>query len=88
LRSEVQPEQTNASTANVVDSSWPIQTQLSAVYNNNDIGLYANSVKAVQDDKKYILLAHMYASPPEYNFKKDANAVRALLDIFFEVLKG
>jgi len=39
LRSEVQPAQTNASTANaVVDISSPIQTQLSIVHNNNDIG--------------------------------------------------
>jgi len=39
LRSEVQPAQTNVSTANaVVDSSRPIQTQLSVVHNNNDIG--------------------------------------------------
>jgi len=34
LRSDVQPAQTNVSTANaVVDSLSPIQTQLSAVHN-------------------------------------------------------
>jgi len=38
LISEVQPTQTNESTANV-DSSSPIQTQLSAIHNNKDIGL-------------------------------------------------
>jgi len=39
LRSEVQPAQTNVSTANaVVNSSRPIRTQLSAVHNNGDIG--------------------------------------------------
>jgi len=39
LRSEVQPTQTNVSTANVVvDSSSPGQIQLSVVHNNNDIG--------------------------------------------------
>jgi len=39
LRSGVQPAQTNVSTANaVVDSSSPIQIQLSAFHNDNDIG--------------------------------------------------
>jgi len=39
LRCEVQPAQTDVSTANaVMDSSSPIQTQSSAVHNNNDIG--------------------------------------------------
>jgi len=38
----------------VVDSSSPIQTQLSAVDNNNDIGWYPNSAKAVKDAKKYL----------------------------------
>jgi len=39
VRSEIQPAQTNTSTANaVVDSLSPIQIQLSAVHNNNDIG--------------------------------------------------
>jgi len=39
LKSEVQPAQPNVSTTSaVVDSSSPIQTQLSAVDNNNDIG--------------------------------------------------
>jgi len=39
LRSEVQPAQTNVSTANaVVDSSSPIQSQLSTIHNNNYIG--------------------------------------------------
>jgi len=49
LRSKVQPAQTNERTANVVeDSSSPIQTPLSAVHNNNDdIGWYPNSAKAV-----------------------------------------
>jgi len=48
LRSKVQPAQTNESTANVVeDSSSPIQTPLSAVHNNDDIGWYPNSAKAV-----------------------------------------
>jgi len=38
LRSEVQPAQTNVSITNVVvSSSSPIQTQLSAVHNNNHI---------------------------------------------------
>jgi len=46
LRSDVQPAQTNVSTTNaVVDSSSPIQTQLSAVHNNNYIGWYPNSAK-------------------------------------------
>jgi len=41
------------STTNVVvDSSSPIQTQLSAVHNNNDIGSYPNSAKAVKDGRK------------------------------------
>jgi len=31
-----------------------IQTQLSAVDNNNDIGRYPSSAKAVKDDKKYL----------------------------------
>jgi len=44
LRSEVQPAQTDVSTANaVVDSSNPIHTQLSAVHNNNDIGSVLSS---------------------------------------------
>jgi len=39
LRSEVQPEQTNVSTANaVVDMLRTIQAQLSVVHNNNGIG--------------------------------------------------
>jgi len=39
LRSDVQPAQTDASTANaVVDISSSIQSQLSVVYNNDDIG--------------------------------------------------
>jgi len=39
LRSKVQPAQTNVGTANAfVDSSSPIQIQLSEVHNNNDIG--------------------------------------------------
>jgi len=39
LRSEVQPAQTNVSTANaVVDSSSPIKIQSSAVHSNNDTG--------------------------------------------------
>jgi len=39
FENEVQPAQTNVSTANAgVDSSSPIQTQFSAVHNNNDIG--------------------------------------------------
>jgi len=40
------------STANaVVDSSSPIQAQLSAVHNNNDIGWYPHSAKAIKDEK-------------------------------------
>ena len=55
FENEVQPAQPNVSTANaVVDSSSPIQTQLSAVDNNNDIGWYPNSAKAVKDAKKYL----------------------------------
>ena len=51
LKNEVQPAQTNVSTTNVVlDSSSPIQTQMSAVHNNNDVGLYANSAKSVKDE--------------------------------------
>jgi len=39
MRIEVQTSQTNVSTANsVVDISRPIQTQLSVVHNNNDVG--------------------------------------------------
>jgi len=39
LRTEVQLAQTNVSIANaVVGSSRPIQTELSVVHNNNDIG--------------------------------------------------
>jgi len=39
LRSDVQPAQTDVSTTNtVVDISSSIQSQLSAVYNNDDIG--------------------------------------------------
>jgi len=39
LRSEVQPAQTIVSTANaLVDISRPIQTQLSVVNNNIDVG--------------------------------------------------
>jgi len=39
LRSKVQTAQTNVGTANaIVDSSSPIQIQLSEVHNNNDIG--------------------------------------------------
>jgi len=39
LGSEVQPAQTNVSTANaVVDISRPIQTQFSVVHNRIDIG--------------------------------------------------
>jgi len=49
VRSEVQPTQTNVSTANAaVHSSNPIQIQLSAVHNNNDSGLYPNSAKAIK----------------------------------------
>jgi len=44
----------NASTTNVVvDSSSLIKTQLSAVHNNNDIGLYANSAKAVTESTPF-----------------------------------
>jgi len=64
LRTEVQPAQTNVSTANaVVDSSRSIQTQLSVVHNNNDIGWCPNSAKAVKDDKKVRLIRkHEYNS--------------------------
>jgi len=49
LRSGVQPAQTNVSTANaVVDSSSPIQIQLSAFHNDNDIGWYPNSAKVIK----------------------------------------
>jgi len=51
LGSEVQPAQANVSTTNaVVDSSRPIQTQLSVVHNNNDILMigYPKSAKAVK----------------------------------------
>jgi len=56
LRSEGQPAQTNVTVSNAnafVDSSSPVQTQLSAVHNNNDIyGWYPNSAKAVKEDRK------------------------------------
>jgi len=64
LRCEVQPAQTNVSTANlVVNSSSSIHTQLSAVHNNIDIGWYPNSAKAVKDDKKYNLFANSITTP-------------------------
>jgi len=70
LRSVVQPALTNVSTTNaVVDSSSPGQIQLSAVHNNNDIGLYPKSAKAVKDDKKYNLFANSNTTPPENDFK-------------------
>ena len=53
LRSEVQLAQTNMSIANVVvDSSSPVQAQLSVFHNNNDTEWYANSAKAVNNDRK------------------------------------
>ena len=59
MRSEVQPAQNNESAADVVvDRLSPIQTQLFAVHNNNDIGLYPNSTKAVKDDRKYTLMTN------------------------------
>jgi len=67
LRREVQPAHTNESTAKIVGSSSPIQTQLSAIRSNNDIGLYPNSEKAVKDDRKHFnpLLANSYTVTPE-----------------------
>jgi len=69
LSSEVQPAQTNVTvnTANaVVDSSSPVQTQLSALHHNNDIGRYPNSAKAVPEDKVGCnLSANSNTTPPE-----------------------
>jgi len=65
LRGEVQLAQTNVSTAYaVVGSSSAIQTQVSVVHNNNDIGLYANSAKAVKwmTEVAYNLFANLYNS--------------------------
>jgi len=82
LRSEVQPAQTNVSTANaVVDSTSPIQTQLSAVHDNIHIGWYPNSGKAVKDDKKYNRFANSNTTPPKYDFK-NANGARAFVGNF------
>jgi len=60
----------------------PLQTQLSAVHNDNDIGLYVNSAKAITNDRKYTLLETSYTPPPEYDFKKDANGARAFRHVW------
>ena len=65
--------QTDVSTANVVvDSSSPIQTQLSAVHNNNDMGWYPYSAKAAKGWQKVVcnLFANSNTTPPVYDFKK------------------
>jgi len=70
LRSEVRPTQTNVSTANaVVDISSPVQTQSSAVHDNNDIWWHPNSAKALKDDKKNNLFANSNTTPRECDFK-------------------
>jgi len=45
-----------------------IQTQFSAVCNDNGIGLYVNSAKAVTNDRKCTLLSNSYTLQPEYDF--------------------
>jgi len=70
LRSEVQPAQTNASTPNLVNSSNPIQTRVSAILNNSDIGLYPKSTKALKDDRKYTLLANAIIHTTWIRFQK------------------
>jgi len=71
LRSEVQLAQTNENTVNVVvDSSSLIQTQLSAVHNNNDIGVKPDSANAAKDDRKYNLLANSNTTPLEIISKR------------------
>jgi len=62
-----------------VDVLSPIQTQFSAAHNDNNIGLYANSAKAVRVDRKYIVLANSYTPPPEYDFKKGVNDACAFM---------
>jgi len=72
----------------VVDISSLIQTQLSAVCSDNDIGLYVNSAKTVKDDRKCTFLANSYALPPECVFWKDANGERAFMGNFLRYTKG
>jgi len=56
-----------------------IQTQLSAICLDNDIGWYVISAKSVTDDRKHTLLANSHTLPPEYDFWKDANRARAFM---------
>jgi len=65
-----------------------IQTQFSAVCNDNDIGLYVNSAKAATDDRKCTLLANSYKLPSEYDFEKDASGARAFMGNFLRYRKG
>jgi len=55
---------------------------LSAVHNDNDIGLYVNSAKAITNGRKYTLLENSYTPPPVYDFKKDANGARAFRHVW------
>jgi len=72
LRRKVQPAQTNDSTTNIVVDKWClIQTHLSAVGNNNDIGLYANSAKALSDDRKCTLSANSYKTSIYIRFQRE-----------------
>jgi len=59
----------------VQNPDTPIQTQLSAANNDNDIGLYSNLAKTVTDDRKYTLLANSNTPPPAYDIKKDTERV-------------
>ena len=65
-----------------------IQTQLSAICNDNDTGLYVISAKPVTNGRKYTLLENSYTLPPEYDFWKDANGARAFMGKFSWYRKG
>ena len=78
------PPRSPLAAANLIaDSSSPIQDQLTAVHNGNDNGLYPNPAKAMKEDRKYTLLVNSCVPSPEYDFKKNANRMRAFMGNFF-----
>jgi len=65
-----------------MDISRPIQTQLSAVHNNNDIRWYPNSAKAVKDNKKVLPFRKHEYNYTRIQFQTNADGALAFMGNF------